>query len=733
MKLFIASTPKIAFRIAETLGYKSTVNREYIVCGREGFVTWCGALSCELCPPQDYRPDLARWSLSDLPILPVQWKKRLVPIAGAQEQLNVIRALARRVERVVHAGFPDYEGQMAVDDVVELLGVQRPVDRLWLTSLEVESIRAALESMSSNDDYRALGRYAAVKAKANWLVGMNMTRAMTCLGRYSGYPNIISIGRDHSPVLSMIVDREHQARNSRPVHHCRPRIRLRAGRFERWADLVLDPSVLDQAMDEQGRLTAEGMVEEALRRLLGQGGEVHSYRRDECLVPPPKPFTLQELQRAAFDRYGLTAKTTLDLALGLYEDGAITYPKTQNDHFPLAFHAQAGTTLAKLKNRFPLAQKANSRVVSLAWSSDLEPLVHAIMPTGSLPDNLSGDRGKVFSLIVENYIQQFFPDHCYEQQRIVFRLGTFSNNENQTCPPHVADNEKSLYWVIENRKLKSGGWKSTIPGIIEKEYPVADPIESFELKAGEFVSCVATELNSLADEGIKPFTEATLIDALGAVHPDLVMTGSTVLDELKKLGYIESGRSLVVTSAGERVFGFIPDELKNLDLAAAWAERMRGAAAPEIAVQLLDEEAKTVERMIQEVTSHGAEPPNYQGHHACPLCGASLRVFVWKNVKSLFWACSKSFYTHGKFMDQQGRPGELIELPAVEARAEVREEGIPCPHPGCQGRTRRLGVPYHPGFYYWRCSSHGTPKGHGAYTDHNHAPGREIPARSAVL
>ena len=214
MRLFIAEKPSLARAIADALPGPHNRTREYIECaGGRDVVAWCAGHILETAPPDAYEERYKRWSLEDLPIVPAPWKLAV----STPALLRVIERLLKKATRVVHAGDPDREGQLLVDEVLVFLEYRGPVERLLVRDLRPDAVRQQLAALEPNAKYRPLYESALARQRADWLFGMNMTRLYTLLGRAGGYEGVLSVGRVQTPLLGLVVARDRAIAHFRPV------------------------------------------------------------------------------------------------------------------------------------------------------------------------------------------------------------------------------------------------------------------------------------------------------------------------------------------------------------------------------------------------------------------------------------------------------------------------------------------------------------------------------------
>ncbi|WP_439649831.1 DNA topoisomerase [Halomonas alkalicola] len=340
MRLIIAEKPSLARAIADALPGAPRKQEGAIAVG-DTVVTWCLGHLLEQAPPDAYDPALKQWRLDSLPILPSRWK--LTPRPKARGQLAVIRGLLKSAREVVHAGDPDREGQLLVQEVIEHLGWKGTVLRLLVSDLNRPAVQRALARLEDNARYQPLYRAAESRSRADWLYGINLTRAWTLTGRQAGHDGVLSVGRVQTPVLGLVVRRDAEIRDFTPHPF-----------YVLWADLAVARGTLrawwapgeGQPLDDQGRLLERAPAAALAERLPGAEGRLTSLETQEKRQAAPLPYSLSALQVDAARRYGLSAKAVLDTCQALYErHQLITYPRSDCRYLPQEHFATARTTL----------------------------------------------------------------------------------------------------------------------------------------------------------------------------------------------------------------------------------------------------------------------------------------------------------------------------------------------------------------------------------------------------
>ena len=470
MQLIIAEKPSVARDLARVLGVRGA--GRHAIEGPGRVLTWCIGHLVELEEPAAYDGRWKAWRLDTLPMLPEAFKLR--PVAGTRDQLHAVRELLRdrRFTEVVNACDAGREGELIFRYVYELAGSRLPIRRLWISSLTDEAIRAGFAGLRSGADFEALAAAARCRSEADWLVGMNATRAVTVSSRnaaprphtprppergrrgQSDSP-LYSIGRVQTPTLAIVVRREQEIRQFRPRDYWEVRgVFTPAGAppdatekvTATWGVALPDAKTVRSRFGE--RALAHGVVARDEAAGAAHGPVVERLRQRRVREPPPLLFDLTSLQRTANRRYGLSATATLAAAQALYERYKIlTYPRTDSRHLtgdmakelPKLFGA-----LAALPEYAPFAQPllaeppARSRRV---FDDGKVQDHHAIVPTGKAVrlDELPRDERRVFDLVARRFLGVFHPDAEFALTDVVIRVGAVDAGARAAVAPRADD------------------------------------------------------------------------------------------------------------------------------------------------------------------------------------------------------------------------------------------------------------------------------------------------------
>ena len=681
MRLFIAEKPNLAKAIANGLGNGRTESG-CIRCG-DDVVTWCFGHMLELAWPQEYKPEYAQWRREHLPIIPSEWKYKVKK--DSAKQLAVIGSLLREADSVVNAGDPDREGQLLVDEVLEHFKYRGPVARIWLPSLDDKSVRIALNGIKDNAPYAPLRDAARARSLADWLVGINATRAMTIKGREGGRSETLSLGRVQTPTLALVVARDREITNFKPVDYFVLRATLTHAVGEFTATFV--PSETQAGLDASGRLVDFTQVAAVLERVNGVEGLVTESLRENKSKAAPLPHSLSSLQKAASAQLGMSAQKVLDIAQSLYERKLTTYPRTDCRYLPVEQYQEAAAVLAALSSLPGLEQiagKADASLKSAAWNTGKVTAHHAIAPTGELPpDNLKPEERSLYFMIATAFCLQFHPPMRYEARKIVLNL---------------ADTR----WEVTGRRMVDAGWTafSKDEDDDRQEEESLPPVEQ-----GDAVTCRTVESVKKKTSPPSRFSEGTLIEAMANVHRFVgdaeakatlretrgigtEATRAKVLETLKERGYLAlDKKSIVSTPLGREIIDLTPPALKDPITTAEWESRLEAIAqGRETLDAFLAEQKKILPELLAPILGDGR--PAFP----CPDCGAALNRRRRKKDGSWFWGCTA--YPDCKVIlpDENGKPGKARPKPALSEYAcpvcgkpLVKRSGAKGEFYGCSG------------------------------------------------
>ncbi|VAX08821.1 DNA topoisomerase III, partial [hydrothermal vent metagenome] len=382
-------------------------------------ITWCIGHLLEMAPPHAYDPALKKWSFEGLPILPQQWRMEVTK--NGRKQFNAVKRCLQKAIEVVIATDADREGETIAREVLAVCNWRGPISRLWLSALDEASIRKALSNILPGNKTEPLYWAGLARSRADWLVGMNLTRAYTLAARSQGGDSLLSVGRVQTPTLNLIVDRDREIKAFKPI----PYFDL-IGRFSTGDQTLVAQWVPHgTSVDQEGRCKDRQVVVSMAQQLTGHRGRINQAETQRKKEAAPLPFSLSALQQEASRRWGMGAQQVLETAQALYETHkATSYPRTDCDYLPVNQHEEAPTVLealAQSDNRLAaLVGKANPTLRSRCWNDAKITAHHAIVPTLATVDisKLTETEFRLYDLIRRRYLAQFFPRYEYDQTTI---------------------------------------------------------------------------------------------------------------------------------------------------------------------------------------------------------------------------------------------------------------------------------------------------------------------------
>jgi DNA topoisomerase-3 len=637
MRLIITEKPSMGRDVAAALN--ATRRGEGFIEGTNDIITWCVGHLVELDDPESYDPKLKQWRMDTLPILPESFKYH--PSERTKEQFRVIRELLKRkdVETVVNAADAGREGELIFDLVYTLSGCRKLVQRLWISSLTRDAIIEGFNNLKPAEEYHGLRDSAHARQQADWLVGMNATRAQTIKARQAGHDGVYSLGRVQTPTLALIVGRDHEISTFVPTSY-----------YEVAADFeALSGSYRGIWFNKEGsRFDRKETAEAIASRVIGKHGQIEKVEKKAFRERPPLLYDLTTLQRAANARYSFSAAHTLEVAQSLYEKKFITYPRTSSRHLSKSVNAEIKEHVeaARIGPYVEFIEAILSRgKVSLTNRHVDDKKVtdhHAIIPTKQRinAQALSNDEKRIYDLIVRRFLAAFYEDAELERTTIVTAV----------------EGER---FITRGTVVLKAGWRAVDPPGREKRAEADDDSEDSELppvKAQEAIETLYAEVLSKQTKAPPRYTESSLLGAMetaGKKVEDeelrLAMkdsglgtpaTRASIIETLLKREYIiREKKSLVATPKGIALIKMLPSTLlKSAELTGSWEQKLSLMARSEYA---RDEFIREVKDMVGELVvqiagaqlepmlghqQRKAETPRPEGALDCPKCKIENRA-----------------------------------------------------------------------------------------------------------
>ncbi|MBV4458949.1 DNA topoisomerase III [Pseudomonas sp. COR58] len=575
MRLYLCEKPSQAKDIAAVLGAKRRGDGCWLGTGVT--VTWCIGHLLETAPPDAYDARYKRWVLADLPIIPDRWKMTVKPRTASQ--YKAVKRLLGEASELVIATDADREGEMIARELVEHCRYRGPIRRLWLSALDEASIRKALAALKPGAETFSLYHSALGRSRADWLIGMNMSRLFTLLGRQSGYQGVLPVGRVQTPTLRLVVDRDRSIADFVPVPYWAIDVQLLHGGLPFTAQWRA-PS---DACDDQDRCLNQALAQQAADAIRSAASaRVVKLRTERLREVAPLPFDLGTLQEVCSKKLGLGAQETLDVAQALYETyKVITYPRSDCGYLPLSQHAEAPGILAALRQADPSLEALHGHLQpqrrSRAWNDAKVSAHHGIIPTAAAKnlERLTGKHRAVYTLIRARYLAQFLPDHEYDRTQADFDCAG-----------------QALRAV--GKQIVEPGWKRALPEALAaakgREAPAPQTLPT--LSQGDDCTVADVKLKDLWTQPPKPYTEGDLIKAMKNVaklveDPLLKQklkdttgigteaTRASIIQGLLDRGYlVKNGKALSATPAAFSLIDAVPRAIADPGTTAIWEQAL---------------------------------------------------------------------------------------------------------------------------------------------------------------
>ena len=625
--LVLAEKPSVAKEIARVL--KCTAKNKGYLEGAQYVVTWALGHLVTLAEPEDYDHKYKQWNLDDLPILPGEMKLKV--IRQTSHQFQIVRNLMKRgdIKEMVIATDAGREGELVARWIMVLANWKKPFKRLWISSQTDDAIKEGFANLKAGSAYNNLYHAAVCRAQADWLIGLNVTRALTC--RYNAQ---LTAGRVQTPTLAMIVNRETEIKRFIPVDYWTVRAEF-DGYFGDWRDA-----------QGQSRLFDYAQAEKLLQKVKGGAGVIKDLRTENKSEPPPLAYDLTELQRDANKRYGFSAQKTLSVLQDLYEiHKIVTYPRTDSRYLTtdivptLAPRLKSIAVGPYLELVQPLLEKPLAPTKRLVDNSKVSDH-HALIPTGQRLQlaPLSADEKNLYDLIARRFIAVLYPPHRYRQTTVVTEV-----------------QGESFY--SRGRTTVDPGWRLVTSKKAEADEGERDDLPEQTLatyRKGEKRPVTGARINKHKTKPPARYNEATLLTAMEnpgkfisdeelreAVKGSGLGTPATRAEIIEKIlynNYVErQGKELVPTSKGIQLVNLVAPALKSPELTAQWEQRLANIAKgrddkDEFIAGIRENAAELIRGVIASNATYKADNVTRQ---KCPQCGKFMLLVKGKRGKML--------------------------------------------------------------------------------------------------
>ena len=563
-KLIVAEKPSVAKDIARVLGVKTRA--EGYLYGEEYVVTWAIGHLVSLCEPGEVNDKWQKWNMEDLPMLPQRIPLKVLP--ATKSQFAIVKKLMNsdKIASIICATDSAREGELIFRYIYEMAGCQKSVERLWISSMTDAAIRQGFENLKSAACYDALYESARCRSIADWMVGMNASRAFSL--RYNAH---LSIGRVQTPTLNLIVKRDLEIENFVPQDYWE--IKANFGDYE---GLWINPET------KETRAATREQAEKVKAETRKQAATVLESEAEIKRMPPPQLFDLTTLQREANRKYGYSADKTLKLAQALYErHKLLTYPRTDSRDLSDDMVPKIRKTLEKLPEPYAAYVSAPEMNLSMharrfydnAKISDH----HAIVPTEKQPNlsALAPDERNIYDMVVRRLIAAHYPNYEYEAAKIITAVNGHRFKSTGSAP--VKEGWKALYRGEKSEKGEKG--EVLLPRLSVSD---ARTVEKVDIKACKTKPPQphndASILKMMENAG-RDIEDETLREQMKDSGLGTPATRAAIIERLIQVGYARrSGKHLVSTEKGRKLICVVPEQISSAATTGKWEKALSAMA-----------------------------------------------------------------------------------------------------------------------------------------------------------
>ncbi|MFS0983932.1 DNA topoisomerase III [Enterococcus durans] len=584
-QLILAEKPSVAKDLSKVLGANQKYKNYYE--GPKVIVTWALGHLLGLKMPEDLNKEWQSWQMETLPMIPK--KLGIKPLPKTGHQLKAIKQLAQRkdVSEVVIATDAGREGELVARWILEYVHFNKPVKRLWISSQTDKAIKTGFKQLKPAKAYDTLYDSALARAKADWLVGLNATRALTVK-----YQDNLSAGRVQTPTLALVRDQERKIETFKP---------------QTYFSILLnvEKEQAKMAQKNQFALKSQEEAQALVQRLSQQKGTVSSIEEKTKIESAPLPYDLTEIQREANQRYGYSAKKTLGLVQSLYETHKIvTYPRTDSKYLTNDMKSTMSERLQAVSDFAPEVKQylKNGAVVrqTKVFQDNKVTDHHALLPTENRPryEKLSNEEQKIYQMIVTRFLGLFAEPHKVSQTKITV----------------VFDKEE---FIFRQTKVLQAGWKT----VSQEEASKFDWQQGLRIQPN---FTIKKELSAPP----KPLTEASLLGQMEKYSLGTPATRAEIIEKLIKSELMErTPQGLQVSPKGKQLLELVNPSLVSPELTESWEKDLEAiAAGKKQAEHFLKEIEKETKRLVQEIKTSKQTYQDFSiTQKKCPECGSNLR------------------------------------------------------------------------------------------------------------
>ena len=644
MYLVISEKPSVSQSIGKVIGaYKK---EDGYLEGRDCVVSWCLGHLAEYVSPEIYDDSYHMWKFEDLPIVPNPWQ--LAVAKDKKKQYQILKKLLNRndFDYVVNACDAGREGELIFKRVYDLSGSKLPVKRLWISSMEDKAIQDGFSKLKDGSEYENLAEASVCRAKADWLIGMNATRALT-----TSYGKKLIVGRVQSPTLSMLAERSNQIQNFQKQKYFNVSLKL------------------DGLIAEKQKIQFEEEAEEICEKCNGQTATVQKISTAEKTINPPRLYDLTSLQREANRHYGLTAQQTLNCAQSLYEKKLTTYPRTDSQFLTEDMKDNAEKVIALVKKKYgfdnPFDETTLSVNIGRVLNNKKVSDHHAIIPTLEIEKkenvSLSKDEGRVLYLIVIRLLEAVGEPHRYVDTEVTVE-----------CMGEL--------FLAKGKEIKNLGWKALEEQIRDFGESNADTEDSMAIRPvseGEQFYGAKAKKSEHYTSPPKAYSEDTLLAAMENAgnkefDPEAERKGlgtpatrASIIEKLIHSGYAKrKGKQIQPTEDGMVLSLVLPEYLKSVTMTAEWENQLlemeQGKVSPK---QFMEGIERLIRKVLDECLELSEEERNRfrekkEAIGVCPVCGSP----IYEGKKNFYCSskeCSFALWKENRYLESMKKRIDL--------------------------------------------------------------------------
>lgn len=668
-RLILCEKPDQGKKVANFLG--ATQNKKNYCEGNGLIVTWCIGHILETAPPEHYGEHYKKWSLETLPIIPSQWK--LIVKKNTSAQFKVVKALVTKATEVIIATDADREGEMIAREVLDYCGFRGPVKRMWYTAINAKAVQKAWSEMLDGQQTYPKYLSALARSRADWLVGMNLSRLFTLTAQKQGYQGLLSVGRVQTPTLRLVVDRENTVNHFKPIPYWDVKALLTNNGqtfTANWLVPTTYADVMGRCIHQQAANQAVALIQQA-----GQA-QVTTIETNRENKHQPLLFALSTLQAECSKRFAMGVQQTLDIAQALYEKhGLTTYPRSDCGYLPTDMQNEVPSVFAAMAKTdpsiTPLLQKLDTSIKSKSWNDKEvnKSSHHGIIPTdvaGNI-NQLNDNERKVYELIRRYYLAQFLPIHEYDRTIAILNCG-------------------GLTLKATGKKIITQGWMVLMATnntlAIEQEDQETNETDGNNensvntqllppLQQGSTCQVNNVKATALTTKPPALFTEGTLITAMKSVanlvtDPKIKQklrettgigteaTRSNIISGLIEKGYIIKKKSkLLASEVAHSLIKNDPQVISDPGTTGLWEQALSMIEEGQLTIdKFLATQSQWISNMVSQYAVQSfdikiAETPK------CPTCGAATKTLKGKN--GIFYGCSHYPNCKGVIFPEQSK------------------------------------------------------------------------------